>query len=324
MSKGYSSLKYRSGKERHGGSRAVFGIGSTGYLIMRIFWVLTGCLQIVLPAHGGLVPERIVSLSPNVTEIVFALGAGDRLVAVSRYCDYPREVSRLPRAGGFVDPDYEAIVTLQPDLVIMLDSHDAVAIELKKLGIATLKVPHRSVADVHRAIRMIGDVCGASARADSLISRLKHRTRIVSRAVSGLPRPRVLLSIGRSTSSGQIGAVYVAGRDGFFDRLIELAGGRNVCREARVAFPRVSPEGVMRLNPDVIVDLVNIQGEKNLSENELSGQWQALDGVSAVQNGRVHILTDTRPLRPGPRYVEFLCQLAKRLHPQADIPVSMP
>lgn len=277
-----------------------------------------------ISAYSRSVPERIVSLSPNVTEILFALGAGDRVTGISRYCDYPPEAIRLPRVGGLVDPDYEAIVSLQPDLVILLTSHDDAARELKKLGISTLTVPHRTIEDVHQSILQIGRVCGVSERAASLVNALKRRTRTVSLAVAGRPRPRVLLCIGRSTSSSQLGAVYVAGRDGFFSRLIDLAGGENVCAGERVAFPRISAEGVIRLNPDVIVDLVNMRGEAALPEVKLAKQWQSLAGVSAVLSKRVHVWTDTQGLRPGPRYAKFLYRLASLLHPEADIPKPTP
>ncbi|HDP94688.1 MAG TPA: ABC transporter substrate-binding protein [Candidatus Aminicenantes bacterium] len=294
------------------------------------FAVLAGltCFSLVVllavSGHTRSVPARIVSLSPNVTEILFALGVGDRVTGISRYCDYPPGAVGLPRVGGLVDPDYEAIISLQPDLVILLTSHDSAARALRKLGISTLKVPHRTIDDVHQSILRIGRVCGVSERAGSLVSALKRRTRAVSFAVAGRPRPRVLLCIGRSTSSSHLGAIYVAGRDGFFSRIIDLAGGGNACVEGRAAFPRISAEGVIRLNPEVIVDLVNMRGDAALPEAELEKQWQSLAGVSAVLNKRVHVWTDTQGLRPGPRYAEFLYRLASLLHPEADIPKPMP
>ncbi|MBN1195945.1 MAG: ABC transporter substrate-binding protein [Candidatus Aminicenantes bacterium] len=292
--------------------------------------ILVGALFFVIAAAGPIfannrsVLQRIVSLSPNITEILFALGAGDRVVGISRYCDYPPEVTGLPRVGGLVDPDYEAIVSLQPDLVILLNSHDDAARELKKLGISTLKVPHRTVDDIHLSILRIGRVCGVFERAESLVSVLKRGTNAIRLAVMDRSRPRVLLCVGRSTSSSQLGAIYVAGRDGFFDRLIDLAGGENVCAEERAAFPQISAEGVIRLNPDVIVDLANMSGKIPLPEAELATPWQSLAGVAAVRNKRVHVWTDTQGLRPGPRYAKFLFRLASLLHPEADIPKPAP
>ena len=275
------------------------------------------------PARQNL-PERIVSLSPSVTEILFALEQGHRVVGVSRYCDFPEAVQRLPRVGGFVDPDYEAIVKLKPDLVILLASQSDARRDLHKLGVAVMMVPHRTLEDVHESILSIGAVCGEEDRARKLVGRLRKQARRVSQAVAGKPRPRVLLCIGRGTSSPQLGPIYVAGRDGFFDRLITLAGGVNACREGRVAFPQLSAEGVIRLNPDVIVDLINIQGMPSPPTGELLKQWQALTGVAAVRRGRIYVWTGTRALRPGPRYAEFLTRLARLLHPQAHLPKPAP
>jgi len=269
-------------------------------------------------------PQRVVSLSPSVTEIVFALGAGERLVGVSRYCDFPEEVSRLPRVGGFVDPDYETIVSLKPELVILLSSQRIAQRELEKLKIFSVMVPHRTVEDVETAILKIGRLLGVDERGRQLVNRIRSRAGAVRDAVTGLPRPRVMLCIGRSMSAPGSGPVYVAGKDGFYDRMIAMAGGENVCREERVAFPQLSAEGVIRLDPDVIVDLVNIQGRPTQSPGELVAQWQCLQNVKAVRTGKVFVLTDTRSLRPGPRYVEFLEQLVPMLHPELTDGKSSP
>lgn len=262
-------------------------------------------------------PLRIVSLAPGTTEILFALGLGDRVFGVSRYCDYPPSVSTIPEVGGYFDPSYEKIVSLEPDLTILLTSHRAAKIELEKLGLQTLTTPHETVADVHEAIGLIGEACGAERAADSLSTELSNRSEIVRRAVAGRNRPRVLVCIGRDTESGQLAGLYLAGSDGYYNEIIALAGGINAYEDESVAYPQVSAEGVIQLDPEVIIDLVSDMIPGNKAPEEIERQWYQLPTVSAVRNRRVYVIVGNRALRPGPRYVEFLEQTAKLLHPDA-------
>ncbi len=266
---------------------------------------------------GSAHPRRIVSLAPGTTEILFALGLGDRVVGVSRYCDYPPSATTIPEVGGYFDPSYEKIVSLEPDLTILLTSHRAAKAELEKLGLQTLTTPHETVADVHEAIGLIGEACGAERAADSLSTQLSRRSETVQRAVAGRDRPRVLVCIGRDTESGQLAGLYLAGNDDFYDEIIELAGGVNAYENASVAYPQVSAEGVIQLDPDVIIDLVSDMIPGNKKPEEIERQWYQLPTVSAVRNRRVFVIVGNRALRPGPRYVEFLEHMAELLHPDA-------
>jgi len=249
--------------------------------------------------------------------MLFALGLGDRVVGVSSYCDYPPAVHAIPKVGGYYDPNYEAIVALEPDLTILLTSHREIKTELDQLGIRTLTTPHETVQDVHEAIRLIGSTCGAESAADSISRAIAARSQIARRAVEGGERPRVLVCIGRDTESGQLAGMYMAGRDGFYDELIRLAGGVNAYEDETVAYPQLSAEGVLQLNPDILIDLVGDTVSGTKSADEIKGQWQQLPMLSAVRNNRVHLVVGYHALRPGPRYIEFLEQLAALLHPDA-------
>jgi len=137
-------------------------------------------------------PQRLVSLAPSITEMVHALGLTDRLVGVSRFCDYPPTVAELTDVGGFTDPAYETIVRLAPDLVLLLDTHEKAIAELGALGIDTLALPHQTIADIHVALREIGAACGAARKAEALVDQLEARTAAVGVRVAQTAPPSVL------------------------------------------------------------------------------------------------------------------------------------
>lgn len=262
-------------------------------------------------------PQRIISMAPSITETLFALGLGDRLVGVTNFCNYPPAARDIVKMGGFADPSYEAIVSMQPDLVILLTAHRDGKRELERLGIKTLTVPHKTVSDVHDAIRIIGDHCGAAKQAQELLKDLSDREQMVEKAISGLERPRVLICIGRDTENGQLADMYMAGRNGFYDEIITMAGGLNAYEDDEVAYPQLSAEGVLAVDPEVLIDLVSPAGEKVTDRARISAQWHQLRTLAAVKTSRLHVIGGDYALRPGPRFVQFLEEMARLLHPSA-------
>lgn len=261
-------------------------------------------------------PERIISMAPSVTEILFSLGLGHRVAGVTSYCDFPPQAAKITRVGGLVDPSYETIISLKPDLVILLTSHREVRKELEKMGLKTLMTPHEKISDIHEAFILIGKACNAEQRAKACVEILSQRADAVKQAVRGKNQVKTLICFGRDTASGQLSSVYSAGKNGFYDQIIELAGGVNAYCDEKIAFPQLSAEGVIELDPDVIVDLV-LSAETGKSEAEICRQWDKLHTVKAVKNRNVHVISGSHSLRPGPRYILFLEQLAEILHPEA-------
>jgi iron complex transport system substrate-binding protein len=216
-----------------------------------------------------------------------------------------------------VDPSYETIVALQPDLVILIASQDDARREMKKLGIATLTVPHDTVADIHAAIRRIGEAVAREEAAARVVAGLEGRVTAVREAVAGRDRPRTLVCIGRDTDTGQLSGMYMAGRHDFYDEMVEMAGGVNAYRDEAVKYPQLSAEGVIQLDPQVIVDLVSELDPEGPSPAMIARQWDVLHPVEAVRTDRVYVVAGQHALRPGPRYVQFLEELARLLHPEA-------
>jgi iron complex transport system substrate-binding protein len=273
-----------------------------------------------LPAMADMtttLPRRIVSLAPSATEVLFDLGLGSKVVGVTRFCDYPSSTSAITKVGGLMDTNYEAILSLKPDLTVLLVSQRDTKRELEKMKLKMLLIPDETLEGIHKAIRSVGEACGAQAAAIRLLDNLTSRSEAVRRAVQERPRPRVLICVGRDVESSSFSGLYVAGRHSFYDEIIEAAGGVNAYTDEKVAYPQLAAEGVIRLNPDVIVDLVGMVKPAGKTAEQIARQWDQLRLVAAVRQHRVHVIVGNHALRPGPRYIQFLEELAHILHPEA-------
>ena len=269
--------------------------------------LLAGCgkpEQSAVPDHP---PERIISLAPNTTEILFALGLGDRVVAVSSFCSYPSSVKELPGIGGLYDPNLEKIAALRPDLVVGLATQQETAGNLKLLQIPFVGVSHEHIDEVLGSILTIGKACNAEGEARELVADLRReveevRFRPDSQTVPG-DSPSVLICISRDETAQRC---YIAARGSFYDELVELAGGINACTETTLKYPEISPEGLVVLNPDIIIDIGPTAGPD---------AWRRYTTLSAVQNGRITVITADYASIPGPRFVELLADFRKAIQP---------
>jgi iron complex transport system substrate-binding protein len=255
--------------------------------------------------------HRIVSLGPSTTEALFAIGAGDRLVARSRYCDWPPEATKLPAVGG-LEPDIEAILQLGPDLVVGPSGQwsGRLTETMHAHGIATWFPDEiQSLAAVDALILGLGDRTGHSAQARDVDGRIDAREAAIEKATASAPRPRVLLVAG-------LGPIVAAGPHNFADDLLRHAGASNVVTEGG-SWPTLGFERVVELDPDIILDasVAETGGTTHITRDA-----QGWSGVRAVREGRVVPIGDERVLRPGPRIAEGLAVLARALHPDAAIP----
>jgi len=266
--------------------------------------LLCGCGKPAQSATPEKIPERIISLAPNITETIYALGLGDRLVGNTPYCTYPEAARAIQKVGGFGSFSYEAIVSLNPDLVILHTEYDAEKARLKSLNIPTLETGSTFIADILETIQRIGESCGAEKQANELTAQLEDRiAEIASRTAGGSPaRPRVLLTFG----SGETGTIQAFGPKCIHNELLEIAGGKNVV-ESNLPFATLSHEALLRLNPDIIIVLAP---ELNNAE-DTSNPWEKLTAISAIKNNRVHILTDDYTCIPGPRFIQTLDDFAE-------------
>jgi iron complex transport system substrate-binding protein len=271
-----------------------------------MLWLAIGCaavLSVHLQAAG---PARIVSTSPSITETLFALGLGDRVVGVSAFCRFPPEVLRLPKVGTFLKPDAELIAGLRPDLVVVHELSTGIDRRLTSLRIPFVVVDRGTLASVFSSIRHIGAGAGVPARADSLVADIERRLDAVRRAAGAAPHPRVLFIIGRNP--GTLADLVAVGPGSYINDLIEIAGGTNVLAiRGQPEYPRISMETVLRLDPDVIVDTVDMgetEAERRLRQPINERLWSGYATLTAVKTRRLHAATTDALVVPGPRVVD--------------------
>ena len=258
---------------------------------------------------------RIVSTSPSITETLFALGLGERVVGVSTYCRYPAEATKLPKVGTFLKPDAEIIARLRPDLVIVHLGPNDVPRQLATLGIRTVTVDRGTLASIYTTTETIGKAAGVPQRAVDLVARIRRRLETIRTQAAARSARRVLIVVGRqpSTLTDLIGV----GRGSFLDDLIAVAGGVNVLGDpALPEYPRISMETVIRLEPDVIVDAGDMGetvDEHRRRQPLTEALWRRQVTVKAARSGDVHAVTSDAFVVPGPRVVEAVETIAQWL-----------
>lgn len=254
--------------------------------------------------------RRVVSLAPNLTEMMFALGAGSLVVGVTRYDDYPPSVKRLPRVGGFIDPSVEGILALHPDLVICTPNPGGrQRLELLvRMRVPVLVLPCYNLADIMTALRWLGRVVKRRAQAERLQAAMSAGIEKIAKRVQGRARPRVLLLYGHRP-------LVAAGPGSFAHEMIEAAGGRNVLDDFPARYPVLPLEQVIRLAPDVIIDAA-MSGAAASGPGTTAAFWKDFAVIPAVRRGRVYRFDSALWFRPGPRIVEGMERLARLLHPE--------
>jgi iron complex transport system substrate-binding protein len=251
--------------------------------------------------------RRIIALTPSLVEILFALGLGDRVVGVGDYSRYPPEVARKPHLGGLFNPNLERMVTLKPDLAVLLPSERDLGAKLRPLGIDLLIVRDESLADVEGSFQTVAGRCGVPRAGERLTADFR-----AGLALPPLPGPplKVLLSVGRQ--AGRLGEITAAGHGTFLDELLVRLGAENVFADSPTLYPQVGMEELVARRPDVVVELRT----DSLTPEQTAAivrDWQALPTLPAVRNGRVEVIAGDSVLIPGPRLPRFYRQLRDAL-----------
>jgi iron complex transport system substrate-binding protein len=265
------------------------------------------------PPPTSVAPQRIVSLVPALTEMVFAMGAGDRLIAVSSYDRDPPEVRALPRVGALLDPDVERIIAMRADLVLLYGSQTDLMTQLARAAIPYYEYRHGGLAGVTATIRSLGLRIGASARATTLAAAIEARIAGLRRRTAGGHKPRTLLIFGRD--GGTLRNIYASGGVGFLHDMLEAAGGANVFADVGSESVQASSELILARAPEVIIELQPSADPTAPATNRDIGAWRGLASLPAVRQGRVHVLAGRWHVVPGPRVADTAAALAAILHP---------
>lgn len=254
-------------------------------------------------------PQRIVALAPSLTEILYALGLGQRVVGVTAFSDYPPEASQKPKVGSYARVNVERVLSLGPDLILATkDGNKPRTVRLlERAGIPVFVVNPRNVREALETLSRLGDVCGIPEAGRRLEAGLRKRMEAVRRTIEGLARPLVFLQI-------NIRPIMSVNRHTFHHDVIRLAGGKNMTAEASMTYPRIGIEEVIRRKPDVIIISSMERGGRFYRART---EWLKWSAIPAARNRRVHLMDSNLLDRPSPRLIEGLEIMARLLHPGA-------
>jgi iron complex transport system substrate-binding protein len=256
--------------------------------------------------------HRVISIIPATTEMLFAIGAGDRVVAVGSYDRFPPQVDRLPRVGALLDPDVERIMTLRPDLVVVYSTQDELKAKLDRARIPYYAYAHRGLADITGTMRSLGARVGVAEQANALATRIERQLTDTRARVSKSSRPKTLLVFGRER--GSLRNIDASGGEGFLHDMLVAAGGTDVLGDVRRQSVLMTTEMVLARAPEIIIELQYARSDTEKTD-EL-GVWNTLPSVPAVRNHRVLILRGEEFVVPGPRVGDATERLARVLHPE--------
>jgi iron complex transport system substrate-binding protein len=265
----------------------------------------------------GAPPKRIISTAPGITEILFALGLGDRIIGATEYCVFPEAAKKIARTGTWMSPNMEAILKARPDLVIVQRTaiHDSKKFNALKLR--TFEVQLLTVDDIFTTIRAIGEVVEERGQAAQLNDRLQRELEQVRLRVSSLPKVSAMFIVGRSP--GALEGMVAVGRDSYQGKVLEMAGGRNIFADSPVPYPKVLHEEILARNPQVIIDMGEHADAATLTDKQIRVEialWRRFPNVRAVRDNRVYPISSGIFVVPGPRVAELARQFARMLHPE--------
>ncbi|MFQ5868181.1 MAG: ABC transporter substrate-binding protein [bacterium] len=253
-------------------------------------------------------PQRIVSLDPSITEILFALGLNSEVVGVTNYCDYPEQARSKSKVGGYIDPNIEAIALLEPNLVVTTLKADTPRLiqQLENFGIRVFVLDPKRIEDIFENISSLAKLTSREERARELLGNLKQRLHEVKTKVDGISRPGVFLEMGADP-------LISVGPGSFANDLIQIAGGRNVAGQSSSRYPRYTLEEILLADPEVIIICSMTPDDPCLAQKRW---WQRWTNMSAVRNRRIYIVEANLITRPGPRMIVGLMEIAKAIHPE--------
>jgi len=252
-------------------------------------------------------PERVISLAPNITEILFTLGLDAEIVGVSIHCNFPEKAGAKVRVGSYINLDFERIISLKPDLVMATGAGNTreMVDRLERLGFAVYVIFPKNIEGILLSIEHIGQVVDRKREASGIIREIRRRRERVIGMTRNLPRPKVFLQIGEAP-------IVTVGRGSFADDLIRLAGGDNVSGDEKRMYPRLGMEEILKRAPEVII--VSSMNPK-ADYGKVLQEWARWKSIPAVRNNRIHLVDSDLLDRPSPRIIDGLEEVARILHP---------
>ena len=262
-------------------------------------------------------PRRIVSTAPSITEMLYALDLGDRVVGVTTFCHYPPEVLDKPKIGTYMHPNFEVILATKPDLVVVLKEHRELGTKLKNFGLPVLALQHNDLKGIYDSMLVLGQRTGAAQAAQRRVAALRKQLDEIGSRAAALPRRSVMFVVGRTPAT--VRDLVVVGRNSFLNELISIAGGTNCFEDAPAFYPRIPREQVYARGPEVIIDMGDMGDTQQVSEEHrrsVVAIWKTLLILPAVQAERVYAVAEDFFVVPGPRVVDAARSLLAMIHPE--------
>lgn len=256
--------------------------------------------------------QRVVSMAPNITETIFALECGDRLVGVTDFCLFPVEARAIPKVGAFYNPNLERLTALRPDLVVLQGKHEKVDAFCRAKGIGVLHVAMDSISSIYGGIVDLGEALQCPERAENLCTGIHKELKAVRSDVAGFARHKVFICLGRAPAG--LTSLYTAGGSSFISEILQIAGGENVFQDVTLPYPEASKESLIKRAPEIIIELRPGEDLSDLRRSQIISEWNTLRGVPAISNHKVYVLTENFLLVPGPRVGLAARFLARTLH----------
>ncbi len=258
-------------------------------------------------------PQRIISTAPSITEMLYALGLGGRVAAVTQYCHYPPEARQKPKIGTYLNPDLEAMLRARPDLIVTLESAPNVRDKLPALRTPVLVLRNDTIAHILESMVILGERTGVAERAREQVAAIQSNLRRVEETTAKLPRRSVMFVVGRTP--GTVQDLIVVGGGSYLGELLERAGGRNAFGDTRITYPKVSREEVLARRPEVIIDMGDMAETDAVTEahkRSVVELWR-----KAAPWARTYAVASDVFVVPGPRVAEAALELGRMIQPEA-------
>lgn len=257
--------------------------------------------------------ERIVTLAPALTEMVFALGKGDRIVGITKFCNYPEETKKIPRIGGFLDVNLELLIRQKPDVIIYYQElHEKLNVMKNKSQLVIVK--HSNLDDIFNGISTVAKTLGIETKGKALNSRIKEQLDNIRQKNRDGKKPKTLLVIGRNADN--LSAMYIIGAKDFLNELLQIAGGVNAY-PGNMEYPSISIESIITMNPDVIIELSAFN--EGIDDRVVLDSWNKFPFLTAVKKKKIAIIKDSMWLIPGPRVAEIARKMQQILSPHGGV-----
>lgn len=256
-------------------------------------------------------PKRIISINPAATEIIYSLECEDRLIAVSNFCDYPPQAQEIAKIGGDINPNFERINALRPDLIILQGRCENVVDFCEQKQIEYINIQLRNTEEFYHNIKWLGEKLECQNEAETLCNKIRKELETIRAKVSGLKKRKVFFSLYRTP--GTLTSITTIGPETFLNELIDMAGGVNIFNDVKQDYPVISKETLLKRQPEIIIEPYS----HSKDETSVLNDWRNLEGLKAVENKNVHVVDADIMLKPGPRVVKAALILAKLIHPEA-------